>query len=324
MSKELQVSPQIPLSGARAKRISKYVRNSKAGGTQRVYASHWADFEEFCRWRGYTAMPAAPQIVCDYLAELADAGKSVNTLQVKLAAIAFQHKGAKLPDPCASVEVKTTIAGIRRTVGTRPKRKAPLTIREIRMLAASIPPNLRGLRDLAVLLIGYAGAFRRAELVAVTVADVTAYPDHIVVLVPFSKTDQEGKGKTKTIARLNGDNAGVCPVRALEAWLSAANIESGHVFRGIDRHDRVHGSLNDREVARIVKRRALAAGLDPDRLGGHSLRAGFVTQNALAGTPDWKIAEQTGHKPGSRVLQDYIRAAGKGAMDASRAAFGDS
>ena len=190
----------------------------------------------------------------------------------------------------------------------------------MRKLIAGIEDDLRGQRDKAMLLIGYAGAFRRSELVGVTVADLTFYEDRVSILLPRSKTDQEGAGKTKTIAVIGGD---LCPVTALRTWIATAGIEAGHVFRGIDRHGHVHEGLNDREVARIVKKRATAAGLDPKKLAGHSLRAGFVTQNALAGIPDWKIAEQTGHKPGSKVLHDYIRAAGKGAMDASRAAFGE-
>lgn len=318
--KALQIREQIPLSTARAKRIRKYVERSKAGGTQRVYESRWSDFEEFCTWRGYTALPAEPQSIVDYLTELADAGKKVNTLQVTLAAIGFRHLGAKLPNPADSVEVKTTMAGIRRTIGTRAKRKAPLTFDHLKKLLAIIPNDLRGKRDKAVILLGYAGAFRRSELVKVTIEDITTYDDRISILIPFSKTDQQGEGKTKTIPTLA--DAAICPVTALRVWLQAAGITSGRIFRGVDRYEHVHDSLNDREVARIVKKHAMAAGLDPEQLAGHSLRAGFVTQNALVGTPDWKIAEQTGHKPGSPVLHSYIRAAGKGAADAGRAAFG--
>lgn len=320
MNKEIQIARQIPLSKERQQRIRKYVRSSKSGGTQRVYQSRWSDFDEWCTWRGYASLPAPPQAVVDYLTELADAGKQVSTLNVTLAAIAFMHTGAKAPDPCDTPEVKTVMAGIRRTVGVRPVRKAPLTLPEMRRLIAGIDDDLRGQRDKAMLLIGYAGAFRRSELVGVTMADLTFYEDRVSILLPRSKTDQEGAGKTKTIAVMGSD---LCPVAALRNWIAAAGIETGHVFRGIDRHGHVHDSLNDREVARIVKKRAVAAGLDPKKLAGHSLRAGFVTQNALAGIPDWKIAEQTGHKPGSKVLHDYIRAAGKGAMDASRAAFGE-
>jgi integrase len=315
----LQTTQQMPLSKERAQRIRKYVRSSKAGGTQRVYAARWADFQEWCAWRGYASLSAAPQAVCDYLAELADAGKSVSTLNVAMAAIGFMHQAAKAGNPCDSAEVKTVMAGIRRTVGVRPTRKAPITLPELRKLLEGIEDDLRGQRDRAMLLVGYAGAFRRSELVAVTVADLTFFEDRLSILLPRSKTDQEGAGKTKVMPRLDSD---LCPVAAIEAWIAAAGITSGRVFRGIDRHGHVHDSLNDREVARMIKRRAVAAGLDPKRLAGHSLRAGFVTQNALAGTPDWKIAEQTGHKPGSKVLHDYIRAAGRGAMDASRAAFG--
>ena len=310
----------MPLSKERAQRIRKYVHGSKAGGTKRIYQSRWSDFEEWCSWRGYASLSASPQAVVDYLTELADAGKKVSTINVTLAAIGFMHNNAKVMNPCDSPEVKTVMAGIRRTVGVRPVRKAPLTLPEMRRLIGAIEDDLRGLRDKAMLLIGYAGAFRRSELVGVVVADLTFFEDRVSILLQRSKTDQEGAGKTKTIAMMGGD---LCPVTALRTWLMAAGVEDGHVFRGIDRHGHVHDSLNDREVARIVKKRAIAAGLDPKKLAGHSLRAGFVTQNALAGIPDWKIAEQTGHKPGSKVLHDYIRAAGKGAMDASRAAFGE-
>jgi integrase len=121
---------------------------------------------------------------------------------------------------------------------------------------------------------------------------------------------------------LGADDAAVCPVRALKAWLDAAQIQSGAVFRAIDRWGYVRQArLTDRAIALIVKRAAVAAGLDPRQFAGHSLRAGFVTQAAADNTPEWAIAEVTGHKS-REVLQKYIRDAGRGQLDAIRRALG--
>ena len=165
--------------------------------------------------------------------------------------------------------------------------------------------TLSGLRDRALLLVGFAGALRRSELARLQVGDVAVTPEGLRLVVRQAKTDQEGRGLVKGIRY--GEQRLTCPVRSLRDWCRAAGIDEGPIFRGVDRHGNVAGSaLSGRSVARIVKRAARRAGLDPSQYSGHSLRAGFTTQAARAGTPERIIQRHTGHKD-LRTLRTYIR-----------------
>lgn len=312
-------SPALDSPELRA-RVERFVNASRAHNTRRAYAGAWAEFEQFCRERGYPALPTPPQAVIDYVTALAEAGQKAATIQVKLAAIGFMHESAELANPVKSPQVRVTMSGIRRTIGTAARRKAPVTLDDLRAMVRATGDDLRGLRDRALLLVGWAGAFRRSELAGLDVEDIHVN-GVLKVHLKRSKTDQEGAGSVKVIPATGGD---LCPIAALRAWLDAASIRSGAVFRSIDRWGHVRGArLTDRDIARIVKRIAEAAGLDPRQFSGHSLRAGFITQAASAGVPEWKIQEVSGHKS-AQVLRRYIRDAGVGQMDAIRAAFGQA
>jgi integrase len=239
---------------------------------------------------------------------------------IKLAAITEAHRMAHLPDPTADEDVRTVMAGIRRELGTAPKKKAPVTLDELRKLVRPLPRTLAGKRDRALLLVGWAGAFRRSELVALNVDDLR-FGQKLTISLRRSKTDQEGKGLAKVVPRLEDET--ICPVRALREWLDAAGIKSGPVFRRIDRWDHVRDTrLTAQSVALIVKDAAKQAGLDYRQLAGHSLRSGFITEAADAGVESRDIMAQTGHKS-EAVMRGYIRDAGHGAMNAVRAAFGE-
>lgn len=313
-------SPALDSPELRA-RVERFVNASRAHNTRRAYAGAWAEFEQFCRERGYPALPTPPQAVIDYVTALAEAGQKAATIQVKLAAIGFVHESAEFANPAKSPQVRTTMSGIRRTIGTAQRRKAPATLDVLQQVVTALPDDLRGKRDKALLLLGYAGAFRRSELVALDVEDVRFGNPGAIVTVRRSKTDQEGRGMVKVVPRLNNP---MCPVAALRDWLNAAGIQSGAIWRAIDRWGHVHNRrMTDREVARILKRAAERAGIDARQFAGHSLRAGLITQAASAGVPEWQIQEVTGHKS-AQVLRRYIRDAGRGQMDAIRAAFGAS
>jgi integrase len=173
-------------------------------------------------------------------------------------------------------------------------------------MVAPLGDDLRGLRDRALLLVGFAGAFRRSELIAINCTDVEWVPQGLVVTLPRSKTDQDGRGRHVAIPRGAGD---LCSVTALESWLRAARIGEGRVFRAIDCHGNVYGDgLSPESVARIIKKRAAAVGLDPARFSGHSLRAGRVTSAAAAGVSEWAIMRVTGHRS-EAMLHRYIRPA---------------
>lgn len=298
----------------------KYARKSKAPHTLAIYSSAWREFQAFAEARGLSALPAIPSTVIDYLTSLADAGAKVSTIQVKLAAIAFYHRQQRYTDPAVDEDVKIVMSGIRRELGTAPDKKAPITLDDLRRIVAALPDTLAGKRDRAMLLIGWAGAFRRSELVGLDVADLYVN-GKITIRVKRSKTDQEGKGLTKVIPPI-ADEA-IDPMTALKVWLADSGIKSGPLFRRIDKWGVMHdGRLDDKTVARIVKSAAQRAGLEPVQFAGHSLRSGFITEAANAGVEDRDIAAQTGHKS-MTVLHGYIQDAGRGASQAVKAAFGE-
>ena len=307
----------------RAARARRYVEASKSENTRRSYESHMNDFKAFCAERGYAALPALPASVVDYLTFLADIGAKFSTIQVKASAISYAHRVAKQPNPIKAIEVQETMRGIRRVVGMAQQGKAPLVLDDIRRLIDQLPEGLRGDRDKAILLVGFGGAFRRSELVAITVADIKFERDRAVIHLRQSKTDQEGRGMTKILPVLNDAPGRLCPVAALKNWMAAASITEGVVFRPISRYGTVlNRIMNPQEIARITKKYCKLAGLDEALFSGHSLRAGYVTEAADHDQPLWKIKQQTGHKS-DQVLQRYIRDQGRGGIDATRSVFGD-
>jgi integrase len=234
-----------------------------------------------------------------------------------LSAIAYQHRVAKYANPCDSIEVKEMLRGIRRTIGTAPRRKRAVTVSILRKMLTAIPDDLRGRRDRAILLAGWATAMRRSELAALRVEDVTFTDYGARILIPKSKTDQEGEGQFVQLERA-GD-AGLCPVTALRNWLTAGGITSGAVFRGVDM---LTGKLGDgitgRQIARIVKDAAERVGESAHAFAGHSLRSGFVTSALAAGAGEMDVMEQTRHTS-TKMLQVYSRQEGKGARRALKA-----
>jgi integrase len=237
----------------------------------------------------------------------ADAGKKPATLALELAAIGAAHKAAGHASPAAAESGRAVLAGIRRTVGVAQRRVTPLLPGDLRAVSVTLPRNLLGARDRALLLLGFAGAFRRSELSALEVEDLRFGDDGLQVLLRRSKTDQEGRGETKGIPF--GSHAATCPVRALKAWLEAAKLEHGPLFREVTRHGRVATSpLTGRSIARVIKRCAAVAGLDARDFSGHSLRAGLATAAAKAGKSTHAIMRQTGHKSAD-MLSRYIREA---------------
>ncbi len=294
-------APALFAAGERAR---DYAQQARAANTRRAYRADWADFTAWCRDRRLTALPATPETVVLYLSDLAMSRKT-STLQRRLSAISQAHKAADLETPTGHHAVRAVWSGIRRVKGTAQEGKAPAVTRDLRAMVATLPGTLPGLRDRALLLLGFAGAFRRSELAGLDIADVTTTRDGLVVDLRRSKTDQEGEGRRIGIPY--GSRPGTCPVRAVQDWLAAAKIASGPLFRGVNRHGQVGKTrLSDRAVALIVKRAAAAAGLDPARYAGHSLRAGLATSAAAAGVSERAIMAQTGHKS-LPMVRRYIR-----------------
>lgn len=286
-----------------AERTAAYLRAARAPNTERAYRADWRHFSAWCDGRGRTALPADEATVALYLADLAGTHKP-STLQRRVSAIAQAHKAAGYTPPTKGGAAKT-LAGIRRTHGTAQEGKAPARTAEVRRMVSTCGDGPLGTRDRALLLLGFAGAFRRSELVGLDVSDLDFGANGLTVTLRRSKTDQEGAGQKVGVPY--GSHPDTCPVRALRAWLDTAGIASGAVFRRVDRWGHVLPErLTGQAVALVVKRRAEAAGLDPARYAGHSLRAGLATAAAEAGVPERVIMAQTRHRS-LPMVRRYIR-----------------
>lgn len=300
-----QIRVIAPAMGQWITRAEKYVRNARAASTIRAYQSDWRGFREFCGWEEVNPLPAAPKTVAGYLVSLADAGRKPATIRRKLSAISQAHRAAGYSSPADTEEVGLIWSGIRRSLGAAQERKEPLGTEELRRIMEALPDSRGGLRDRALLLIGFTGAFRRSELAGLDVEDLRFGREGATVSLRKSKTDQEGEGFKKWLPF--GSHPDTCPIRAVEDWVEVAGITVGPLFRPVDRHGNVgEGRLTGHSVARIIKRAVAGIGKDPADYGGHSLRAGFATQSAANGASERAIMKQTGHRSVA-VLRRYIR-----------------
>lgn len=298
----------IEVHGELSEAALDFGRAALSDNTMRAYGADWADFQLWCVTQGRTALPASAHAVANYASQMATEGKKVSTIARKLAAIRFFHRGAKVESPTDDAGVAAIMKGIRRTVGTKPRQKAPATSEVIHALLARIPSDtLQGKRDRALVLLGFAGAFRRSELVSVTMENLTFSDKGVDVFLPRSKTDQEAGGQS--VAILNGKV--LRPVDRLREWLAAAEITDGPVFRRFNRGDHLaEETLTAQSVALIVKKYADAAGLEFGDFSGHSLRAGFITSAADNRASVSRIMEVSRHRD-PRSVETYVRRANR-------------
>ena len=250
-----------------------------------------------------------PDTVGAYLAA-AGLGYALSTLRRRVAAIARAHRMAKQPLDTRYPAIRETLRGIARTHGEPPRRSAALTTEEVSRLIAGCGDDLAGLRDRALLLLGFAGALRRSELVGLNVAHVSPTRTGLRLLIGRPKGDKAGHGAEIGIVR--GRSAETCPVAALSAWRSAAAIKDGPIFRKVTRWNTV--SLNRMSadaVRQILLRRAALVGLRGtvlEPVTPHGLRAGFVTTAYRNGVPDEEIMGHTRHRD-LRTMRNYVRRA---------------
>jgi site-specific recombinase XerD len=283
-------------------RAAEWAREEKAAATRRAYRSDFRIFDSWCRARSVSALPANPETVAAFLAHDVENGRRPSTLGRRVAAIRYAHKLAGRDAPTDDERVKATMRGIRRSLGTAPRKKAPATAERIISMALAAGDDMKGLRDRALLLIGFAGAFRRSELVALDVEDLEESELGFKVVIRHSKTDQEGAGQTIAIVR----GSVACPVTALKAWLEAGGITTGAVFRSVKKGGAVAGRLSAQSVADIVKLYAERVGLDPALFAGHSMRSGFITSAAKRGASIFKMMDQSRHRS-VETLRGYVR-----------------
>ena len=272
-------------------------RRLTADNTRRAYQS---DLRIFLAWGG--VLPSSPESVAAYLVAHA-ATLSPVTLSRRLVAIGRAHTTLGYSNPCRTALVRITLRGIWRVHGG-PQRQVQPAIREDVFAMLPHMTARRGIRDPALILIGFAGAFRRSELVALQYADVAFVKEGLTILIRRSKTNQIGEGRKIAIPFARSH---ACPIKALTNWLDNAGIQSGALFRTVNKGGAVgREALSAQSVAAIVKEYARKAGLDAANYSGHSLRAGLITSAARAGVSSRKIREQTGHKSDA-MLHRYIR-----------------
>lgn len=282
--------------------IQKYIDASQASATKRAYAS---DLRHFLAHGG--SVPCTPKRLAKYLADSANSGLAVATLERRITAIHKAHADQKHASPAHSEIVRQVMQGIRRTLGTKQRQVKPLTKDDLLPALETIERvhmPVRAARDRAILLIGFASAMRRSELVGVCMEHLTFSLAGLQIELPVSKTDQERHGRTIFIPRANGSH---CPVTALMCWLKTADIRTGHVFRSVNRYGGIaKQGLTPQSVALIVKAAMAQTGADAQHFSGHSLRAGYCTSAAEQGQQSWQIREQTGHRS-DMTLAKYIR-----------------
>ena len=286
-----------------AERVRAWTGEAFAKNTQRAYRADWADFTDWCDGENLVPLPAEASTVAAYIEALAATHK-IATIQRRLVSIKKAHRGIGVETPTTDPLVRLAWRAIRRRIGVAQEPKAPLLINDVRSMVGTLDSDLAGLRDRALLLLGFAGAFRRSELVAVRKGDLEFNPDGVTVRIRKSKTDQESRSRRVGVPF--GTSTATCPVRALLAWLEASGITGGPVFRSLQRGRLGRIALSDKSVALVVKRAAEAAGLSPERYAGHSLRAGLATSAAIAGASERSIMKQTGHTT-EKMVRRYIR-----------------
>lgn len=292
------IVPQLEELGARA---AAFAREARSPGTQRAYESDYRDFAAWCTRAGLDAIPAAPATVGAYLADRAGALKAAS-LSRRIAAIVAAHRLAGYPLDRKHPAIGAVLAGIRRRFGSRQETKAAVLTADLRRMVRALPASPAGVRDAAILLVGFGGALRRSELAALDLEDIEIIDQGLIVTIRRSKTDQAGIGRKVGIPR---GRKGTCAATALQDWIAAGAITASALFTALDR-GHAGGRLSGQAIAAIVKRAALQVGLNPARYAGHSLRSGFATAAARGGASLVEIMEQTGHRS-TDVARRYVQ-----------------
>ena len=272
----------------------KNLKNSKADNTLRAYQSDFKDFSAFCAKNGFSSIPTQPKIIALYITHLSKSSK-FSTLKRRIASISVIHKLKGHYLDTKHPIIMENLHGIKRTLGSRQKAKKPILINDLKLIIKVI--DKEKIRDKALILIGFAGGFRRSELVNINYDDIEFVSEGVKILIKRSKTDQSGEGIIKAIPYF--DNHEFCPVIALKEYISLKfkNKNEGKIF-----------AISDKSVALIIKRYAKKAGLDASRYAGHSLRSGFATTAAEFGAEERNIMAMTGHKT-TQMVRRYIQEA---------------
>ena len=272
----------------------KNLKNSKAANTLRAYQSDFRDFSAFCQKNAFSSIPTEPKVIAFYITNLSKSSK-FSTLKRRIASISVIHKIKGHYLDTKHPIIMENLHGIKRTLGSRQNAKKPILISDLKLIIEAI--NKEKIRDKALILIGFAGGFRRSELVSIYNEDIEFVPEGVKILIKRSKTDQSGEGIIKAIPYF--DNQEFCPVIALKEYINK-NLK-------IKKENKIF-DISDKSVALIIKKYAQKAGLDSSRYSGHSLRSGFATTAAEFGAEERNIMAMTGHKT-TQMVRRYIHEA---------------
>lgn len=282
---------------------------TKSQNTLNAYKSDWDDFCDWCKYHHEMAFPATPETIVNYINDLADYAKA-STIRRRISAISenYNAAGSSVKNPCREWIVKEALIGLTRLKGSIQKGKTPIYWEEIEEIISRMDlSDLHSIRDRAILLLGFMGAFRRSELSGLNVEDITKYPQGIVITIRHSKTDQTSEGQQIGIPYIK-DKKMDC-ISAVFNWLSAAGIKDGPLFRGFLRNGKISEKrLSDKSINLIVKKYAASINLSPEFYGAHSLRHGFATYAALKGVEERLIMRQTRHRS-VEMVRRYINEA---------------
>ena len=276
----------------------KNLKNSKANNTLKAYQSDFRDFSIFCTKNGFSFMPTQPKIIALYITHLSKSCK-FSTLKRRIASISVIHKLKGHYLDTKHPIIMENLLGIKRTLGSRQKAKKPILINDLKLIIKVIDEDK--IRDKALILLGFAGGFRRSELVNVYFQDIDFVPEGVKILIRRSKTDQSGEGSIKAIPYF--ENQEFCPVIALKNYLNKKFSNSDKSQKDVKIFE-----ISDKSVALIIKRYAEKAGLDSSKYAGHSLRSGFATTAAEFGAEERNIMAMTGHKT-TQMVRRYIQEA---------------
>jgi len=291
---ETGLGPSVNAEG----RVSFYLAASQSENTRKAYAS---DLQHFHKWGG--TIPSSAETLAAYLADNAT-HLAVGTLKRRVAAIAWAHRHEAVSDPTKSELIRKLMRGIKRHHGSRPSQAHPLLLRDIERIALHCGDDPRPQRDLALLLVGYFGAFRASELVALKIEDCLFERNELLVHLRRSKTDQTAKGRW---LRIPSGGELSCPVTTARKWLVSLGRTDGPMFPSITRSGLIREmGITTRSLARIIAVRAKDAGIKTAGLSSHSLRAGYVTEALWAGMDPALVAMQTGHTTVEMVMR-YLR-----------------
>jgi site-specific recombinase XerD len=289
----------------------KNLKSSKAVNTVRAYKSDFQDFSLFCQKNGFTNLPSDPKVVSLYLTYLSSKEAKISTIKRRLVSIGVIHKIKGHYMDTKHPAIIENLMGIKRRRGTIQKGKKPLLINDLKKLIDVInkenEPDIRKLRNKAILLVGFSGGFRRNEIVSLDFEDLEFVFEGIKITIKKSKTDQFGQGMIKGIPHF--ENSLYCPVTNLKRWINIAKIKKGPVFIKFSKGSKITNKrLTDQSVALIIKDYLLKAGMDNKNYSGHSLRSGFATSAAEAGAEERSIMAMTGHKS-TEMVRRYIKEA---------------